>query len=253
MLQRSSNTPGEPLVLIHGWGCSADYWRRFVPVLEQAGFQPWIATLPGYDGIRADITSWSFMAAADNLAAEIEDHISKPVHLVGHSMGMFVATTVASTHPQLVESLTMLGIVPDPPSRAGSNPAVAELVASGAISESTIAACLKKWYEPEVLEPRDAEDLSQALRRVPASVLLGSAEACMSGLGVELIDMVKAPILVVVGEHDTTRRMDDVRAFVLADTDRTLKVISGAGHMPQWTHPETVVECLREVVPAISV
>lgn len=249
MLQRISSNHGDPVVLIHGWGCPADYWKRFVPMLEQARFQVWVATLRGYDKTPAGDKHWSFAAAASHLAAEIEKQIPTPVNLLGHSMGMFVATTLAAGHPERVASLTMLGIVPDPPSQAGSNPAVAELVAKGALSEETISACLQKWYGPERLGSRDAKELSQALRSVPASVLLASAEACMGGLGAGMADSVKAPILVIVGEHDNTRNMGDIRAFVQGKPGRALNVIQGAGHMPQWTHPETLAGHLREFMP----
>ncbi len=105
---------GDPVVvLIHGAGMDATVWQLQTRSLAHRGFRAVAVDLPGHgrsDGEAlasvAEMAGWlgDFLEAA-GLAGG--DHA--PVHLVGHSMGTFVALDLAVTRPELVASVVLLG------------------------------------------------------------------------------------------------------------------------------------------------
>ncbi|MEV0713489.1 alpha/beta hydrolase [Asanoa sp. NPDC050611] len=98
---------GEPLVLVHGLGMSNLVWQPVVEKLAER-FDVIVVDLPGHGdsaALPADIEPIPAALAAA-LAAFVEQLDVGPVHLVGHSIGGWVALEFAKISP--VRSVTLL-------------------------------------------------------------------------------------------------------------------------------------------------
>jgi pimeloyl-ACP methyl ester carboxylesterase len=81
---------GTPVILLHGLGGSADWWRHNIEALEQE-HRVYALDLVGFGRNRFFLRRSSLPLTFDELAALlarwIESEFHEPVHVVGNSMG----------------------------------------------------------------------------------------------------------------------------------------------------------------------
>lgn len=100
------------VVLVHGAWHGAWVWEKVVPLVERAGHGVIAVDLPGHGSDRTPVCDVT-MAAYVERVSEVLLKQSKPVTLVGHSMGGGVITGVAERHPDRLERLVYLaGLIP---------------------------------------------------------------------------------------------------------------------------------------------
>ncbi|KPM37420.1 hypothetical protein AK830_g9123 [Neonectria ditissima] len=108
----SSHNPSSPktVVLLHGLFCSHLEWEHVVPHLE--GYHLIVPDLPQHSRSRA-IRPFSLGLAADKVASLIERHAhGGTAHVVGMSLGGFVAMDLIRRHAALVDSAFVAGAAP---------------------------------------------------------------------------------------------------------------------------------------------
>jgi pimeloyl-ACP methyl ester carboxylesterase len=105
---------GEPLLLIHGWGVSFTIWRDLEPLLAPH-FELIIPEMPGIGLSPAPEGSY-YEACATSLE-DLRRHLEfETWHMLGYSLGGWVARTFARKWPQRVDKLILLCIAhPFPP------------------------------------------------------------------------------------------------------------------------------------------
>ncbi|MEQ4566683.1 alpha/beta hydrolase [Paenarthrobacter sp. CAP02] len=232
-----------PTVLIHGWASGSLYWEPLAAKLLDGGRSAWILDLPGYHpGEDLSGFDWTLDSAGESVAAAIEERGGKPVHLVGHSMGGSVALTVAANRPELVATVTLVGMVPAPPNEGFKNLLVSQLE-QGFFDAATKAKLMNAWYGP--LTDQEMATLSKGFD-VPFPVLYASAMAAMSGVEPSVPGRVQAPLLVIAGTGDRVRSIDQMREFVAAGRNRQLKPVADAGHTVHWERPDECAQALQE-------
>ncbi|MBX0330795.1 alpha/beta hydrolase [Oscillochloris sp. ZM17-4] len=98
---------GEPLVLIHGWDCSALWWHHIVEPLAAAGYRVISYDLKGHGFSDSDpargytVEGFSSDLHALGIALGLRPH-----HVAAFSLGAFVALHYGATYPDQVRSLT---------------------------------------------------------------------------------------------------------------------------------------------------
>src|SRR5262245_34911881 len=99
---------GEPLILIHGFGATNDNFTRVAAYLTPH-YRVLIPDLPGFgDSSKPETASYSIAQQVKWLYAFATALGVGSVHLGGSSMGGFIATLYALTHPDDVGSLWLL-------------------------------------------------------------------------------------------------------------------------------------------------
>ncbi|MBN9130310.1 MAG: alpha/beta hydrolase [Paenarthrobacter ureafaciens] len=233
-----------PAVLIHGWASGSAYWEPSASKLVERGQTVWILDLPGYHAgqeLPQDF-EWTLETAAASVGATIGRMTSGPVHLVGHSMGGSVALTLAAARPDLVATLTLVGMVPAPPN-AGFRNLIREQLEQGHFDAGFVGKCMRAWYGD--LPAEDEEKLRKGFD-LPFRVLAPSALAAMTGVGPSIPGRVLAPLLVIAGVGDRVRSIDQMADFAAAAPGRQLKAVENAGHSVHWEQPEACAVTLME-------
>jgi pyruvate dehydrogenase E2 component (dihydrolipoamide acetyltransferase) len=165
--------PGEPVVLLHGFGGSHRAWDAVAAAI--AGRRRTIAfDLPGHAG-SLRVEHGSAAVAARALLAALERRGARRFHLAGHSMGGAAAAIAALTAPQAVRSLTLLA-------PGGFGPEINHRLLrryAAATAEPEIALLLEQffgWSFPapaglagEQAREREAEGATAALARIVAT------------------------------------------------------------------------------------
>ena len=100
---------GEPVVLIPGFFGSAFGFRKLLPLLEEAGYQPTIIEPlgTGWSG-RPAHADYSFLAQADRIAAAFDSLRLTHALVIAHAVGGAMAFRLAYRRPDLVAALVSL-------------------------------------------------------------------------------------------------------------------------------------------------
>ena len=102
---------GSALILLHGFLESSTMWNSLIPNLSQA-FKTITIDLPGHgkSGVFGEVHSMQLMAECVLEILKIEK-ITK-AHVLGHSMGGYVALSLLKENSSLVDSITLLNSTP---------------------------------------------------------------------------------------------------------------------------------------------
>lgn len=109
----SGDVEAPPVVLLHGWGCSAYAWRYFMPRIVDAGFRVIAIDLRGH-GLSDrpdDATKYTRDAMVEHVACTLDRLDIPQAPIVAHSMGGAVAMALALRSPERVTKLALFAPV----------------------------------------------------------------------------------------------------------------------------------------------
>jgi pimeloyl-ACP methyl ester carboxylesterase len=209
---------GDPVVLVHGLAGSARWWRRNVAALAHR-HTVYLVNLPGFGSFGRPGRRFALSDGAGWLAAWIEEVGIGPCHVVAHSMGGYLAISLAAGRPDLVRRLVLVA----PAVIAGHRPLRAYPLAMVAAGFA---------IRPNFL-PLLALD---SLRAGPLTILR-SARRLLAEDVREQLGAVVAPTLLVWGSRDALVPPSLGPRVRAALHDAALLVLPGAGHVPNYDRP----------------
>jgi pimeloyl-ACP methyl ester carboxylesterase len=98
---------GPPLVLIHGLGCSTDYWVRNGAWLAAAGYRVLAPDLPGFGRTEGPRAGLSIVQQAYAVSVFAEAMQLGPAAYLGHSLSCQTVLELACTEPERVSALIL--------------------------------------------------------------------------------------------------------------------------------------------------
>lgn len=243
------------MILIHGAGMDSTVWQQQTRFLAHRGFRAVAVDLPGHGGSEgeplstiADMADWTvrFLEAAD-LA---------PAHVVGHSMGSFVALEIARRHPLAATSLILMGT-------AIGMPVHPDLIGASENELPKAAALMASWGH--------AKPAHVGLNPTPGLWMLGGARALVetSEPGALTVDFtacasytdageaaaaVTCPVRVVIGRGDKMTPPGAAESLTAELDPKRLVVteLDGVGHMMMMEDPRSVRNILVDAATATN-
>lgn len=224
---------GPPLVLVHGLGCSADYWVRNGAWLAAAGFRVLAPDLPGFgrtEGPRAGL-SIEQQAYAVSVFSEAVG-LSSAAYL-GHSLSCQSVLELACSEPERVRALILAAPTGDRRKKR--------------LVRETVGFLRDIPREPPSLVPfiLDAYARAGVIRWMRTWFAGKRHDAFAAAAGVY------APAAVLVGDRDPVVSIHFASAMADALPNGRLRVIHGAAHAVIYDESEkfngAVVEFLEEV------
>lgn len=215
---------GPPVLLVHGLSGSGRWWGRNAPALAER-FRVHLVDLVGFGRSRG---AFRLAEAAGVLAAALDRLASGPFHVVGHSMGGYVAAELAAAAPDRVGRLVLVDAAAFP---LGWRP----------VRHTVNLARAVRYMRPSFLPVLVAD----ALRAGPLTLLGAARETVETDLGARC-EEVRAPTLVVWGEHDRVVPPSVGERLAECLPDGRLVTIEGAGHNPMWDRPAAFNRVLLE-------
>ena len=98
---------GSILVFIHGWANNWEGWGPVIPYLED-DFTLYLLDLPGF-GDSGDLAEYSIEKAAAYVEQFVQTLPSKPVGVIGLSMGSLVVAELGRKNPKITDSVILSG------------------------------------------------------------------------------------------------------------------------------------------------
>ena len=258
---------GAPILLLHGFGDTADCWRRVVPALSRRHRVVAIDIPPfgrsrdpaalGKDGL-VDWYPGFFRALLDELELD-------RVTLVGHSLGGAIAMHATLERPESVARLALIapaGLGEGAPwwwHAVAGRPVnwAALLKLPNPLAGQAIRAGLRGFLEERLLY--DARRLEEVIDhfvalhggRQPLERLLSTGRALIPGYDGRLIERVReieCPVAVIWGRQDRLAPVSHAGAFEAAVPHARIEVLERCGHYPQIEHPSRVTELLEALL-----
>jgi pimeloyl-ACP methyl ester carboxylesterase len=256
-----------PLLLIAGLGAQMLSWDEgFCRLLAAQRFR-----VIRFDNRDVGLSTWMDEGAAefslDDMAADaagLLDALGLPAaHVVGASMGGFIAQLVALNHPEKVLSLTSIMSGPNGADqvRPTEDGAAVLMVPAPETREERIA--IGMWAKQKLMGPDDPFDHDYEEHRIIAALdrayhpagFMRQLRAIMAAQGrLARLAQLSVPALVIHGDADILVPVDNGRNVAAAIPGARLMEIKGMGHdLPKrvWAQVvEAIAELARHASPA---
>lgn len=243
MLYRAGRPGAEPVVLVHGLGkAAARDWAKLIPPLAER-YDVYALDLPGFglsDKGNHLYSPANFARALDALLAE---RVSRPVALVGHSMGGAVALAYAAAYPRSVRRLIVVdaaGVL----HRSVYGEFLVRALAERSVGvEAPWLDLVTRAIQAQAENLPTGSRIALHLPAVRQRLLRGDPAAIAALALVEhdfssALRAIRAPTLVVWGSDDRIAPLRTGEAVAGIIPGARLVVIPGAGHAPQLDMPQ---------------
>jgi len=233
------NGPRRVMVL-HGWFGDHDAWAPTYPLLDGAAFTYAFPDYRGYGASRAIEGAHTIAEIAGDALALADQLGWERFSLLGHSMGGMVAQRVAIDAPGRIEAAVC--VTPVPASGVPLPPEVAALFASAATNEQAALGVIEASLGSR-LTPALARSILAHQRATADSVAFGDYFQAFSATDFsDRAGALRAPLLVLVGEHDGGVSPDFVQAtFPRMYPHAQIETLPNAGHYPMLETPAYLV------------
>lgn len=235
--------PDRPALALHCMLASASYWG---PIAERLGGRIDLRSfdMPGHgksDDWQPGPGDPDYHTAVTRIAASF---ITRPLDLIGHSMGAVAALRIATAAPEAIRSLTLIEPVlfaaAADPAQAARDDVLRRAMAEGHHEDAT-RAFIEAWgARPYNAMPPAAQ--AQMRKRIGLIPGLEAAQWHDSAgiLREGALEAIDAPVLLISGEDSpqVIHSITDALAARLSDVGRAR--VPGAGHMVPITHPDEV-------------
>jgi abhydrolase domain-containing protein 6 len=232
----SEGGQGEPVVLLHGFGASADSWNRFAKQLTRR-YQVIAPDQPGWGAsTRIESASYGYPAQVERLHQFLSALGLKRVHLVGHSMGGFIASAYAARYPDEVITLGLIaphGMTEPEPSELFRDVAKGDnwLVAT---TRPEFDRLLNKVFAKRPYAPKAVLNYlaDHAIRNSAQSAKIFAEMQTNNPPLADRLANVTAPTWIVWGDQDRVLHVSSADLFRLGIRNSEVMIIPGSGHMP---------------------
>ena len=243
---------GPPLFLFHSLLSDRASFDAIVPELSQS-FRVIVPELPGFG--RSQAVSGGLADVADRMAEAVKDVAGgEDAIVLGNGYGGFVALQLAIRHPGIATRFIFAdcGAAFSEAGREAFRNMAAASKAKGLSAITDVA--MRRLFAPEfqAAHPDLMADRRAAFLRTDLDVFCVACDALASlDLRPEL-GKVKAPVLVLVGEHDEATPPPMSYELAAGLPQAHLKIIPGCAHLPQLQSPRLFLDVIGDFLPVTN-
>ena len=246
---------GPPLLLVHGLGYDHHGWGP-LPALLDGDFRLLLVDNRGVGESEAPKGPYTVAELAADAAAVLDAAGVERAHVVGVSLGGFIAQEIAISHADRVDRLVLLSTSPGGPNQYPMPAGTVEVFSAYRRMEREAALRLaveNSCGERAVRERPDLVNEVYAYRLVrapPVEPWLAQLTAAMEFDAFDRIPEIAASTLALVGGADVV--IDARNSELLAERipGARLEVVPDRGHLLFWEEPELVARAIREFLLA---
>lgn len=246
-IELSGNNP--VVLLIHGAGMDSTVWQLQTRYLAYRDLRAVAVDLPGHGGSEGPALA-SVAAMADWTARFVAASGLASVHVVGHSMGTFIALELASRYPDIIDSITLCGT-------ATAMPVHPDLLAAAENDVATAAALMAAWSHAKPAHigsnPTPGLWMLGGVRALVENgapgVLATDLRACIAyDNALAAAAMVGCAATVIIGLGDKMTPPNGGRALAAALTAARIVELADTGHMMMTENPRAVKQAILDAV-----
>ncbi len=230
---------GETVFLIHGFQSNKDIWIKLAAQLTQH-YHVIAIDLPAHgDSTILMDQNYSVPEQTQRVIAIMEKlQLTRPVHVMGHSMGGAIALYLTMTAPEHVKSLALMsaaGVTSPTPSelmtrlRHGENPLI---VHNEQDYENMLAFTMND--APFIPSPVLATFAREAIARESIATKIFTEIQAKSSINIEqAMRQIKVPTMVIWGDKDRVLDVSSTEVFQGLIPKSQVVILKNVGHTPQ--------------------
>jgi pimeloyl-ACP methyl ester carboxylesterase len=246
---------GSPIVLIHGYGGALDWWDDIAPALAKH-HRVIRLDLIGHGGTAAPASGYEITRQAELVSAVLDKLGVNRVVVVGHSLGGWVGTALASMNPKRIECLILIDSPPTVAlnlsflARAHVTPVVGEVMAQfvtdGWLRDGLVDAFAPGFPPPE----RFVSDLKQIPHVAYRQEHVAGFTYCEKPIYERLKELDPVPpLLSIYGSLDSKMSAHEAKLYEWVPEAR-LVTLANVGHSPQVEAPASTIQLIESFVAA---
>jgi pimeloyl-ACP methyl ester carboxylesterase len=252
-IQSYGHPQKEAIVFLHGLGVSSWMWEQQVQAL-QGDYHCLTIDLPG-NGESYQVPWHSFADTAAQVAAIIREHASnRKAHLVGLSLGGYIALAVLRDHPDAVKSVVISGVS----ARPLANPWLLRLMIRivGPLNRYDFMVNLNSKL---MSLPDDARELMRRdSKRLPTDVLIRAYDEVLTHKVPHELAQRSQPLLAVAGEAEVKAILNTLADYPALMPNARAYRVPNAHHGWNAEHPQMFTNMVRawvsgEALPSVLV
>lgn len=231
---------GRPVVLLHGWGTSAESLGAVAKALEDQ-FRVYGIDLPGFGWTPPPAKVWGTWEYASYVEAFMDCADIPVASVIGHSFGGRIALALAAQRPHRVRNLVLVASAGIRPRRGprylvkvGAAKLLKRLFSSpmwGRLGERVVAEVSQRVGSRDY---RNAGPLRATLVKVVNEDLRG------------ILASVRVPTLIIWGDEDQEVPFSSMEIMARGIAGSRLEVLEGAGHFPFVDRPDRFGKLVRD-------
>lgn len=235
-------TGGEPVVMLHGTSGHLEAFLRNVPAHAAAGFRVHAIDLLGHGWTARPDRDYEIPRYVEHLTNYLDAIGADRAHLIGESLGGWVAAWLASESPGRVASLQLLAA-----GGTKANPPVMERIKASTTKAVTTddIALTRSRLELLMHDPADVSDELVAVRHAiyhdPSFVQNLPHLLCLQEMDIrqrnllrpDRLAKISAPTLVVWGRENPFGDVPEAHQLAADVPGATLELFEACGHWPQ--------------------
>jgi abhydrolase domain-containing protein 6 len=226
----------ETVLLLHGFGASGDSWNRFAASLTKK-YRVIAPDLPGWGAsTRLESASYAYPSQLERLQGLVQELELARFHLVGHSMGGFLAAAYAARFPAQVVTLGLVA------PHGMAEPRPGELARSVERGDNWLVVSSMEGFQ------RLLANLFVKRPYIPGPVIKYLAQRAVRGSAksrqifeemqrnepplIKTLPQIEAPSLIVWGDQDRVLDVSCADLFQANIRRAQLLILKQCGHMP---------------------
>lgn len=243
---RSIGDEGPLVLLVHGAAMDRSVWALQTRWLAHHGCAALAIDLPGHGA--SDEPELDSVEAYADWTAELVSSLGRPVHLVGHSMGSFIA--LECTQRTDVASITLVGTAAAMPvhpalldAAEANDPLAAQLMSGWAFAHET-----RTGPHPSPGSSMVGSTQAMIAQAAPGVLHHDLAMCAAYDAAVDTASKVQVPTTLLLGQVDRMTPVGKAQALIDAIDGSVVEVVPGVGHMIQIEAPEVTRSTIASVV-----
>ena len=241
----SGHADGEPVIMLHGYTDSWFSYSRVLPELAPK-YRAISITQRGHGD-----SSRPGSYTGDDFAADVDAFMEtlgiERATVVGHSMGSFVAQTVAIRYPERVKKLVLIGSA----TVAGNEGVLGLRDAVQTLTDPVDYTFTYEFQASTIYHPVPQAFMDTVVSeslKLPAQVWKDALDGLIATENAARLGEIQAPTLVVWGDRDGIFPRAEQDALIAAIPNATLTVYPETGHALHWERPREFARELEKFV-----
>jgi pimeloyl-ACP methyl ester carboxylesterase len=237
---------GKPIVLIHGFAGSKQYWSKVLVELSQ-NCRVIAVDLPGHGDSLMGSENYSIEDMAKSIKQLLERLELDQVTMFGHSLGGYITLAFAELYPENLNGFSLIHSTANPDSaeaKTGRESNAKKVLEEGA--DSFIRGLVNKLFSPENTEV-NADEIKKTIEIGLSTSINGIVSALLAMKDRpdrnDVLENTKLPVLLVAGEQDQIIPPD--KTFSVNKDNLKKVLIKDSGHMSMYEQPAELVKTMK--------
>jgi pimeloyl-ACP methyl ester carboxylesterase len=238
---------GKPIILIHGFCETHEVWNEVAENLAQS-FEVYSIDLPGFGQSPPSGTTFTINDISEKIL-EWTDALNINLYfLVGHSLGGYVALSMARKALQGISGLCFFHSTPyaDTDERKANRNRVIEFVKKNGVDPFVETFVPGLFYDKN--HPAMATVFAMARKTSKETLLAYTAAMRDRPSSVEFLQTIEKPVLVITGDNDNLISKESAVEFGNLARRGNVQILENSGHMGMLEQPAKATRILSEFI-----